>query len=125
MGYNTLFGNEPDDETRFNSALTYWKRVEEKADLFWTDALDITKDEKLGKELLDQLFRHLNKFQMFKIDDDTNADVGYQKTRKLENIKVGVEKDEVVQDDDDQIYYEEDDQVYDEDEKKKRKTILI
>ena len=117
MGDNNSFGNEPDDETRFNSALTYWKRFEKNADLFWTDALDITKDEKLGKEMLEKLFDHLNKFPMFKIDNGTNVDLekGYQKTR-LEKIKEAVDKDEEVEDDV-QVYDEEDDvQVYEEED---------
>ena len=77
LGVNNPFGYEPDDEiSRFNSALNYWKRFEEKADVFWRDALKITQneDEQGGKEMLDKLFSHLNKkFQMFKIDDYTNV----------------------------------------------------
>ena len=66
---NNPFGYELDNEMRFNSALNYWKRFEEKANVFWIDALKITQneDEQSGKENLDKLFRHLNKFYMFKI----------------------------------------------------------
>ena len=71
MGDNNPFGYEPDNEiSRFNSALNYWKRFEENADVFWRDALKITQneEEQFGKEMLDKLFRHLNKFVMFKFE---------------------------------------------------------